>query len=87
MDYSYKKGETGDKVLKGEVWFNAVRYLSLDSTHACTLSINSLVCQPQAGVNMLDVTHRVAILNVRNTHPIHLLLHTRVQLFLKETER
>lgn len=36
---------------------------------------------------MLDVAHRVTIFNVRNTHPIHLLLHTGVQLFLNKTER
>lgn len=72
------------KVLRDAVLFNAVWYLSLDSAHSCTLGINSLVGEPQVGVNMLDVTHGVAILNVRNTHPIHLFLHTWVQLFLEE---
>lgn len=66
---------------------STVHYLSLYSTHACTLSINSLVCEPQASVNVLDVTHRVAIFNVRYAHPIHFLLHTRVQLFLNTKER
>lgn len=31
---------------------------------------------------MLDVTHRVAILDVRDPHSIHLLLQNRVRLFL-----
>ena len=61
-----------------------VRYLSLHSAHAHTLWIDSLVSEPKAGVNMLDVTHRVTILDVRCSHPIHLLLHTRIQLFLKD---
>lgn len=68
--------------LKGAYWFSAVRYLPLHSTHACTLGINSLISEPQAGVNVLDVTHRVAIFDVRYTHPVYLLLHTGVQLFL-----
>ncbi len=61
-----------------------LRYLSLYSTHASTLGVHSLVGEPQTRVNMLDVTHRVAVLDVRSTHSIHLLLHTRVQLFLRQ---
>lgn len=62
-------------------------YLSLDSAHSCTLCINGLVRQPQAGVDMLDVAHRVAIFNVRRAHPIHFLPHTRIQLFLTGNSR
>lgn len=80
-DSSLQESRRVIQVVKG--WFHAVRYLSLDTTHACTFGIDRLVRQPQTGVNMLDVTHGVSILNVRNTHPIHLLLHTMVQLFLK----
>lgn len=58
-------------------------HLPLHSTHAGTLSINSLVGEPQAGVHMLDVRHRVSILDVRRSHPIQLLPHTQIQLFLR----
>ncbi|TNN62831.1 hypothetical protein EYF80_026906 [Liparis tanakae] len=36
---------------------------------------------------MLDVTHGFSILNVGDPHPIHLLLHTGVQLLLREEGR
>jgi hypothetical protein len=57
-------------------------YLPLHAAHSCTLSVHGLVGEPQTGVHVLDITHGVPILDIRNTHTIHLLLWPQVQLFL-----
>lgn len=61
-------------------------YLSLYATHTSTFGINRLVSEPLAAKNMLDVTHRVSIFNIWNSHAVHLLLYTRVQFLLKDTQ-
>lgn len=59
-------------------------YLSLHSTHTSAFSVHSLVREPLAAKDMLDETHRVSIFNIWDAHAVNLLLHTRVQFFLKE---
>lgn len=54
----------------------------MNSAHADTLGVGRLIGQPQVGVHMLDETHGVSVLDVREAHPIDFLLHTRVQLLL-----
>lgn len=61
-------------------------YLSLHSTHTSAFSVHSLVREPLAAKDMLDETHRVSIFNIWDAHAVNLLLHTRVQFFLKETK-
>lgn len=62
-------------------------YLPLYATHTGTFGINRLVSEPLAAKNVLDVTHRVSIFDIWNSHAIHLLLYTRVQFFLKDTKK
>lgn len=63
--------------------YSLTSHLSLNSAHASTLGIHRLVGEPEGGVYVLDVADRVAIFDVRSTHPFHLLPQAKVQLLLQ----